>query len=118
MMRPCSQAPDHERLYDEKSLQSSVCVGRYTKSKVHEGVALHNQPVTQLYCRRPLEVVLTTFFDQRFVLTGIRRPVSRMKAGERLLRFEWCEIPPVIVLRLLKQEADKRETKTNAAQER
>lgn len=101
VMHPCFQPPHHRRLYDEERQTSTICIDRYSTSEVYEGKALAHQPVAQLYFHRPLEILLTTFLDQGFVLTGIREPVLSRKADERPSTFNWDEIPPVIILRFL-----------------
>ena len=100
---PCFQTPDTRRLYEERDEEgqiisgSFVQIGRYITPESHEGSAIPNEPVPSRYFHRPLSTLLQHFFDQGLMLDGMQEPTFS-EAGKD--RFEWTEIPPVLVCRI------------------
>ena len=59
-------------------------------------------PCTQYYFHRPLNILLNSFFDQGFMLDRIMEPVFQDDIPGK---FEWTNIPPVILFRLLNKSS-------------
>lgn len=101
---PCFQTPDARRIYEEHDAEgkmvarSMVQVGHYITPKSHEGTAIPNEPTPSRYFHRPLSAILQPFFEQGLVLDGMYEPV--FEEGGDGQRFEWTELPPVIVCRV------------------
>ena len=82
----------------------SVKVFGYMSPTVRHGVAMHGQPKLQLYCHRPLQVLLGAGFDAGFILDGLEESAFPPDHPVRRDPLSWggdfSEIPPVLVARM------------------
>lgn len=105
VMHPCFQNPDLVKIVEEEVLgneiitRKSIKITKYIGSQHYEGIAINKQPVSQIYFHRPLSVLLGVFFEAGFCLDKIEEPVFYSSDNHK---FDWNEIPAVIVCRLRK----------------
>ena len=106
VIHPCFQTPGVKKIYEEEEVgkeiikRNCILLSRYIETETFEGVSIKKQPVATRYFHRPLSVLLNSCFDQGFVLDRIMEPVFKK---EEIRRFDWFTIPPVLIVRLLKQ---------------
>jgi 2-polyprenyl-3-methyl-5-hydroxy-6-metoxy-1,4-benzoquinol methylase len=106
-IHPCFQSPNMRKIIETEDTGSSVRtrhgiqVFEYITSCSYEGIGIINQPVPQLYFHRPLNRLFDICFGAGFVINGIAEPVFGKEENPKA--FDWYEIPPVIIVRLLKQ---------------
>ncbi|OEC85628.1 MULTISPECIES: class I SAM-dependent methyltransferase [Methanobacterium] len=106
IMHPCFQSPSMRTVVETEDAGNEICVRKgvhlfeYINPRVHEGIGIVNQPVPQLYYHRPLSQLFKTCFKAGFVINGFAEPVFQCKDNSH--KFDWYEIPPVIIVRLLK----------------
>lgn len=102
---PCFQTPGNRKIFEEEEIgndiisRRSLQVSRYIKPETFEGVGIRKQPVAQIYFHRPLSQLFNMFFDNGFVLDGIVEPTFE---EDNKKRFEWIEIPAVLIVRMRK----------------
>lgn len=102
LMHPCFQAPGLVKVVEEEDqggrvvARSMIKLVRYKDPESFQGLALSEQATPQLYFHRPLGLLMGALFEHGFVLNGLQEPVF---AAGSPGRFEWTEIPPVMVLR-------------------
>lgn len=102
---PCFQAPGNRKIFEEEEVgnevisRRSVQISRYIKPESFEGVGIRSQPTASIYFHRPLSELLNLFFDNGFVLDGMVEPTFK---EDNVKRFEWIEIPAVVVVRMRK----------------
>lgn len=86
----------------------SVKISRYLTPFTQPGLAMWGQPVPHLYFHRPLGTLLSTAFKAGFVLDAIEEPAfpPENTGGNSPLSWNgrFCEIPPVLVARLVLQD--------------
>lgn len=104
---PCFQSPGTRRVFEEEEVgeevisRSSVQVSRYMKPESHQGLAIPDQPVASWYFHRPLSSLMNTCFRSGFVADGVAEPTfAPNRYSSR--RFEWIDIPPVLIFRMRK----------------
>ncbi|MDF2883107.1 MAG: bioC 3 [Clostridiaceae bacterium] len=102
VMHPCFQPPRMRHIVETEDLggnietTNSIQIFNYITPQCFEGNAIVDQPVPQLYYHRPLSELLEQCFKAGFVVNGLKEPVF-IKDKE-----QWNEIPPAIIIRLLK----------------
>jgi len=69
-----------------------VKTSRYRTPFASKGVAIEDQPITQWYFHRPIELILDPFFTNGWVLDALREPVLASN------RF-FADLPGILVLR-------------------
>jgi 2-polyprenyl-3-methyl-5-hydroxy-6-metoxy-1,4-benzoquinol methylase len=108
VMHPCFQAPGMTKLAEETETggelvtRFSVKISEYATPQVHEGIAIVGQPVPQHYFHRPLNGLLSAFFEAGFVVDGLEEPAFGPDDDPTKLQ-SWAnraEIPPVLVVRV------------------
>ncbi|TYQ18405.1 UNVERIFIED_CONTAM: methyltransferase family protein [Acetivibrio alkalicellulosi] len=105
-IHPCFQSPRMRQIVETEDMGDGICVRKgiqifeYITPCVYEGIGISGQPVSQFYYHRPLNKLLKMCFDIGFVLNGFEEPVFEL--DETCSNFDWNEIPPVIIIRLLK----------------
>lgn len=105
-IHPCFQPPCMRKIVETEDVGNEVLVRKgiqlfeYIKPRSFEGIGIANQPVPQIYYHRPLSVLLKMCFDAGFVMNGLAEPVFEDKDNSN--KFNWCVIPPVIIIRLIK----------------
>lgn len=104
---PCFQSPGARRVFEEEEVgeevvyRRSVQVCRYIEPESYQGLAIPNQPVASWYFHRPLSSLMNTCFQTGFVADGIAEPTfGKDRYSDR--RFEWIDIPPALILRMLR----------------
>jgi len=102
IMHPCFQSPKMRKIVETEDLgekvetRSAIQIFNYITPQCYEGNAIVGQPVPQLYYHRPLSELLEQSFKAGFGVTGVKEPVFSID------EIEWNEIPPAIIIRLLK----------------
>ena len=105
VMHPCFQTPNHRKIFEEQETDneikdiSGVFISKYIQPKSYLGVGIRNQPIASRYFHRPLSVLFNECFNNGFVIDDISEPVfEKEKTG----KFDWYEIPAVLIVRLIK----------------
>jgi SAM-dependent methyltransferase len=83
---------------------NGIKVSQYLTPQARKGEGIVGQPEAQYYFHRPLRVLLGTAFGAGFVMNGIEEPAFP-REGATPGRFRWDdmpEIPPILVVRLLR----------------
>ena len=65
-------------------------ITHYINPGSYEGIAIRNQPVSQIYFHRPLSVIFKPFFKEGLMLDGLEEPVFRDEGRQS---SDWNEIP-------------------------
>lgn len=105
-IHPCFQTPGMRKITETEDTgenmrtRHGIQIFEYISPSSYEGIGIVNQPVPQLYFHRPLSQLFGICFGAGFVVDGIAEPVFRKEDNSRL--FDWYEIPPAIIVRLLK----------------
>lgn len=107
-IHPCFQSPCMRKIVETEDIgnavvvRNSVQIFEYIKSRTYEGIGIVNQPVPQIYYHRPLSELFKICFDAGFCMNGLSEPV--FETNENSLKFEWCELPPAVIVKLIKHK--------------
>lgn len=105
-VHPCFQTPNMRKFteindYSNKAyVRAGIQTFEYITPKEHQVTILSGNNKKAYHFHRPLSMILNSCFAAGFVLDGMEEPV--FKREENSGDFEWCEIPPSIILRLKK----------------
>lgn len=105
-IHPCFQSPSMRKITETEDVSNTVRtrhgiqIFEYITPCVFEGIGIVNQPVPQLYYHRPLNQLFNMCFDAGFTINGVSEPVFNVENNAN--KFDWYNIPPVIIIRLLK----------------
>lgn len=104
---PCFQPPNVRKICEVEDIdgvvvsRKSVQISKYLNPEVFDNLGIKGQPIPHLIFHRPLSYYLNLFFESNFVLDGILEPTfDDMK--KEYYKFDWHDIPPVIILRFRK----------------
>jgi 2-polyprenyl-3-methyl-5-hydroxy-6-metoxy-1,4-benzoquinol methylase len=105
---PCFQSPNMVKIVEEMDheghmeIRHAVKIYAYKTSKMHKGLAIVGQPVSQHYFHRPLSLLLQKCFDAGFAVTGLEEPTFDAPAQNRrsLAADNYSEIPFALIVRL------------------
>lgn len=106
IMHPCFQVPGHRKVHEEEEVggeilsRNSIQISKYIQPETYEGVSIRNQPVASRNFHRPLSDLLSLCFESGFSADGIAEPVFKEDEGGR--KFDWFDIPAVLIMRLRK----------------
>lgn len=101
---PCFQSPGARKAYetedrDGKAVSRSfVHISQYATPGSYESIGIKGQPVPHWMFHRPLASYIQLFNASGFALDGMEEPTFR-KEGDDSGKFEWDEIPPVLLMR-------------------
>lgn len=105
LQHPCFQPPGSIQVTETEEVNGAIItrhmlkISRYKDPEVYEGLALFDQPVPHLYFHRSLASILEVFFEEGFVLNGMKEPVL---VGDREEKDHWSFLPPAMILRFRK----------------
>lgn len=111
VIHPIFQAADSMRFvecYDDQdgrvAYRNGIKVSQYLTPRARQGEGIVGQPEAQYYFHRPLRVLLGTAFQAGLVMNGLEEPAFPL-VGAMPGRLRWDdmpEIPPILVVRLLR----------------
>jgi 2-polyprenyl-3-methyl-5-hydroxy-6-metoxy-1,4-benzoquinol methylase len=104
-MHPCFRTPkmrkitETEEIGSKQVVRQSIQIFNYITPQEFEGIAIVGQPVAHIYYHRPLSELLTTCLDAGFTIDGFSEPVFNKENTDK---FDWVEIPAIIIVKLVK----------------
>lgn len=104
---PCFQPPNVRKICEVEDIggvvvsRKSVQISKYLNPEVFENLGIKGQPTPHLIFHRPISYYSNLFFESKFMLDGIVEPTFE-DAKKDYYKFDWHEIPPVIILRFRK----------------
>ncbi len=105
---PCFNSGSFSRVIEEEDKDGklvetpAIKVVDYRDEKPRKGLGIIGQPEAHYYYHRTLTSLMSTFFDNGFVLDGLEEPFFE-PSDEARSPFSWSnfsQIPPVLVARL------------------
>ena len=105
-IHPCFQTASMRKITETEDISNAtrtrhgIQIFEYITPCVYEGIGIVNQPVPQMYYHRPLNQLFSMCFDAGFTINGFSEPVFNVENNSS--KFDWYNIPPVIVIRLQK----------------
>ena len=111
IIHPAFQATESVRFaecYDDEAgrmaHRTGMKISQYLTPRARKGEGIVGQPEAQYYFHRPLRVLLGAAFEAGFVMNGVEEPAFPPEgaAPGRLRWDDMPEIPPVLVVRLLR----------------
>ncbi|MEH7380965.1 class I SAM-dependent methyltransferase [Bacillus sp. JJ1533] len=103
---PCFQPPGVRKITETEDRNgnvvttNSVQISNYLTPEPYKAIGIKGQSIPHLMFHRPLSYYLNLFFESNFLLDGIEEPSFQNESN----KFEWTEIPPVLILRFRKQD--------------
>ncbi|TNJ65473.1 class I SAM-dependent methyltransferase [Paenibacillus hemerocallicola] len=102
---PCFRPPGARQAYETEDREGEVVsrsvvhIAQYATPGSYEAIGIQGQPVPHYMFHRSLSSYIRLFGSSGFVLDGMEEPTFRKDEGGGLGKFEWDEIPPVLVMR-------------------
>ncbi|MGE8203266.1 class I SAM-dependent methyltransferase [Heyndrickxia sp. NPDC080065] len=106
IVHPCFQTPGIRKIHETEDMngevitRNSIQISSYLTPKPYKAIGIKGQPTPHLMFHRSLSFYLDLFFSSNFVLDGIEEPSFKKEKEDH--KFDWYEIPPVIILRFRK----------------
>ena len=106
IVHPCFQSPGMKKYIEQEEInnqivkRSCIMIYRYKNSESNLGISIAKQPVPTRYFHRSLSDLLNLCFKNGFVLDALEEPTFIANANQD--KFEWTDIPPVIIFRIKK----------------
>ena len=103
---PCFQTPHMRKVHEIEDIdgdilsRNSVQIYNYLTPQPYKAMGIKGQPTPHYMFHRSLSYYLNLCFQNNFVLDGMVEPSFNKEKETN--RFDWYEIPPVIILRLTK----------------
>jgi 2-polyprenyl-3-methyl-5-hydroxy-6-metoxy-1,4-benzoquinol methylase len=103
---PCFQTPGVRKINEsadnngELTTRNSIQISKYLTSEPYKAIGIKGQPTPHFMFHRSLSYYLNIFFKSDFVLDGVEE--SSFKKEKEDNKFDWYEIPPVIIMRFRK----------------
>lgn len=100
---PCFQSPAMRKIYETEEQngeiisRSSIQIFHYQTPQPYQAIGIKGQSTPHLMFHRSLSYYCQLFFQAGFILDGIEEPSFQREEGNA--KFEWIEIPPVMILR-------------------
>ncbi|MEH7236848.1 class I SAM-dependent methyltransferase [Bacillus sp. JJ1562] len=101
---PCFQPPGVRKNTETEDRNgnvvttNSIQISKYLTPEPYIAIGIKGQSIPHLMFHRPLSYYLNLFFESHFVLDGMDEPSFQKETD----KFEWNEIPPVLILRFRK----------------
>lgn len=104
---PCFQTPGLRKIHETEESngqivsRNSIQISKYLLPEPFESIGIQGQPVPHYIFHRPLSYYVHLFLSSGFVLDGMEEP--SFEKDEVNSKFDWYDIPPVIILRFMKR---------------
>ncbi|MEH7225387.1 class I SAM-dependent methyltransferase [Bacillus sp. JJ1566] len=101
---PCFQPPGLRKITETEDRNgyvvttNSIQITKYLTPEPYKAIGIKGQSIPHLMFHRPLSYYLNLFFKFNFMLDGMEEPSFQKETN----KFEWNEIPPVLILRFRK----------------
>ncbi|MDR4889777.1 class I SAM-dependent methyltransferase [Fredinandcohnia sp. QZ13] len=101
---PCFQPPGLRKITETEDRNghvvttNSIQISKYLTSEPYKAIGIKGQSIPHLMFHRPLSYYMNLFFESNFLLDGMEEPSFQNETN----KFEWHEIPPVLILRFRK----------------
>ncbi|MBS4177465.1 class I SAM-dependent methyltransferase [Lederbergia citrea] len=101
---PCFQTPHMRKVHETEDIDGdinsriSLQIYNYLTPQPYKAIGIKGQPTPHYMFHRSLSYYLNLSFQNNFVLDGMVEPSFNKEKETN--RFDWYEIPPVIILRL------------------
>ncbi len=101
---PCFQPPGVRKITETEDRNgnvvttNSILLSKYLTPEPYKAIGIKGQTTPHLMFHRPLSYYLNLFSKSNFVLDGMEEPSFQTESN----KFEWNEIPPVLILRFRK----------------
>jgi 2-polyprenyl-3-methyl-5-hydroxy-6-metoxy-1,4-benzoquinol methylase len=102
---PCFQPPGVRKVTETEErngnviTRNSIQLSRYLTPEPYQAIGIKGQRSPHLMFHRPLSYYHNLFFEANFVLDGMEEPSFQNETN----KFDWLEIPPVLILRFRKR---------------
>jgi 2-polyprenyl-3-methyl-5-hydroxy-6-metoxy-1,4-benzoquinol methylase len=103
---PCFQTPNMRKVNETEDkngeiiTRKSVQISKYLTPEPYQAIGIKGQAVPNFMFHRSLSYYLNLFFRSGFVLDAAEEPSFNKEKEDD--KFDWYEIPPVIILRFRK----------------
>jgi 2-polyprenyl-3-methyl-5-hydroxy-6-metoxy-1,4-benzoquinol methylase len=103
---PCFQTPNMRKVNETEDIngeimtKNSIQIFQYLTPEPYEAIGIKGQAVPHFMFHRSLSYYLNLFFRSGFVLDAAEEPSFKKEKEDD--KFDWYEIPPVIILRFRK----------------
>ncbi|MUK87910.1 methyltransferase domain-containing protein [Ornithinibacillus sp. L9] len=103
---PCFQTPGVKKIHETEDIngnlitKDSIQLSQYLSPEPYKAIGIKGQPQPHFMFHRSLSYYMNLFFESCFVLDGIEEPSFKKEQDNS--KFEWSEIPPVIIFRFRK----------------
>ncbi|RFB14936.1 class I SAM-dependent methyltransferase [Bacillus sp. HNG] len=103
---PCFQPPGLRKITETEDrnghvvTSNSIQISKYLTSEPYKAIGIKGQSIPHLMFHRPLSYYMNLFLESNFLLDGMEEPSFQNETT----KFEWHEIPPVLILRFRKNE--------------
>ncbi|WP_242170552.1 class I SAM-dependent methyltransferase [Priestia koreensis] len=104
---PCFQSPGLKKIHETEDVdgqiitKNSIQLSTYLTPQPYQAIGIKGQTIPHYMFHRSLSYYMNIFFEAGFMLDGMEEPSFKKEKGEH--RFEWLEIPPVVIFRFRKQ---------------
>ncbi|MEH7386435.1 class I SAM-dependent methyltransferase [Bacillus sp. JJ1521] len=101
---PCFQPPGLRKITETEDRNATVIttnsiqITKYLTPEPYKAIGIKGQSIPHLMFHRPISYYLNLFFKSNFILDGMEEPSFQKETD----KFEWIEIPPVLILRFRK----------------
>ncbi|MFS0821828.1 class I SAM-dependent methyltransferase [Bacillus sp. 1P02SD] len=101
---PCFQPPGLRKITETEDRNghvvttNSIQISKYLTPEPYKAIGIKGQSIPHLMFHRPLSYYLNLFFESNFLLDGMEEPSFQNETN----KFEWNEIPPVLIFRFRK----------------
>ncbi|SFM47610.1 Methyltransferase domain-containing protein [Gracilibacillus orientalis] len=103
---PCFQTPGVRKINESEDdngnliFKNSIQISKYLTSESYKAIGIKGQTIPHFMFHRSLSYYMNLFFESGFVLDGVEEPSFKKEKDDN--KFDWYEIPPVIIFRFRK----------------